>query len=116
MKKRTMILAGIMLLFSLALVAKSADNLLCFDISPNPMDDVCEIKIDFADVTAITLVVQNEKGNVIKTIYSGPVHKMGFFKWYRDDAMGNWVAPGTYYVVINYHSRYTSTKKTLILK
>jgi flagellar hook assembly protein FlgD len=111
-----MILAGIMLLLSLALFAKSAQNLLSFDISPNPMDSACEISVEFVDSTAITLVIMNERGQTVKTIYSGPVHKNATFKWERDDAAGNWVPSGTYLAVINYQSRYTSTKKTLILK
>lgn len=116
MKMRTLILIGLMMLLSLALVAKSSENLISFDISPNPMDDVCEISVGFAVATSITIVVMNERGETIKTIFSGPVFKNSTFKWERDDANGNWVQPGTYQVVINYHSRYTSTKKTLILK
>lgn len=118
MKMRTMILVGIMLLLSLALLArdKSTQNLLSFDISPNPMDSACEISVEFVEQTSITLVIMNERGQTVKTIYSGPVHKNGTFKWERDDAAGNWVPSGTYQAVINYQSRYTSTKKTLILK
>jgi len=116
MKVRTMILVGIILLLSITLFAKGSEDLLSFDISPNPMDETCEISIEFSTVTAITLVIVNDRAETVKTIFSGPVDKNGSFRWNRDDAMGNWVPSGTYHVVINYHGRYTSTKKTLILK
>lgn len=111
-----MIIAGIMLLFALGLMAQKAENLLNFDISPNPMDKHCNIALEFRNETAITLIIINGEEEIIKTIYSGPVYKSMNFTWERDDAWGNIAPSGTYHVVVNYQSRYTSTKKTLILK
>ncbi|MCK9178720.1 MAG: FlgD immunoglobulin-like domain containing protein [Candidatus Cloacimonadaceae bacterium] len=116
MKKKTMIIAGMILLVALSLTAQKAENLLYFDISPNPMEKHCDISLEFRNETFITLTILNDAAEVVKTIYSGPVHKSQTFGWERDDAMGNIVPNGTYHVVINYQSRYTSTKKTLILK
>lgn len=116
MKKRTMIIAGLMLLFAVGLMAQKSENLSTFDISPNPMDKYCNITVGFSNETCITLTIINDEEEVVKTIYSGPVYKNMTFTWERDDAMGRFVPNGTYHVVVNYQSRYTSTKKTLILK
>jgi len=116
MKKRSIILIGIMLIFALGLIAKSTDNLLVFEVSPNPMDRRCNISLQFRAETAITLTIINEAQEVVKTIYSGPINKSASFTWERDDALGNFAPAGKYFVVVNYLNRYTSTKKTLILK
>jgi len=116
MKKRALILTGIMLLFAVALIAESKSNLMYFEVGPNPMDEKCMIELGFAEDTGIVLTIETLRGEVIRTIYSGDVGKHQIFYWERDDAHGNWVSAGTYEVVVNYQSRYTSTKKTLILK
>jgi len=116
MKTRTLFLFAMMLLFSMALSAQKSEELLNFEIDPNPMGDVCKIFLEFSGETAITLQIESIEGKVVKTIYSGSIYKTATFKWERDDAQGNWVPTGRYNVVVNYQSRYTSTKKTLILK
>ncbi|MDI3503323.1 MAG: hypothetical protein PWP64_259 [Candidatus Cloacimonadota bacterium] len=116
MNKRAMFLIGLMLIFALGLAAKSQDNLITFNITPNPMDKRCNIELEFRVETAITLTIMNQEHEIIKTIYSGPVNKSASFTWEREDAMGQYVPAGTYIVVVNYLNRYTSTKKTLILK
>jgi flagellar hook assembly protein FlgD len=116
MKKRSIILIGIMLIIALGLMAKSTDNLLTFEVSPNPMDRRCNISLEFRTETAITLTIMDATQQVVKTLYSGPINKSASFTWERDDALGNFAPAGTYFVVVNYLNRYTSTKKTLILK
>lgn len=116
MKKRTLIITGIMLLFALGLMAQKSETLLNFDISPNPMEKYCDITVEVMNETFITLTIISDLDEVIKTIYFGPIEKMMTFTWERDDAYGRYVPNGTYHVVVNYQSRYTSTKKTLILK
>ena len=80
------------------------------------MDKYCNITLGFGNETYVTLVILNSEEEVVKTIYSGPVYKNNTFTWERDDARGDYAPNGTYFVVVNYQSRYTSTKKTLILK
>lgn len=116
MKTKTLLFAGIMLLMSFSLVAKATESLLMFDISPNPMKEYCDISLEYNGDAVITILVVNEKGDIVKTVYNGPIHKTGRYRWKRDDAFGNWVQAGVYTVEIQYDSRYTSTKKTLILK
>nr|MDK2851002.1 hypothetical protein [Candidatus Cloacimonadota bacterium] len=116
MKKRAFLVVGLLLLFAASLLAESKSNLQVFEISPNPMKDKCAIELAFAQETEIILTIENQRGQVIRTIYSGAISKSETFIWEREDDYGNWVMPGEYSVVINYQSRYTSTKKTLILK
>ncbi|MCB5264737.1 MAG: hypothetical protein LHW41_00655 [Candidatus Cloacimonetes bacterium] len=116
MKKRTMIIAALMLLFAMGLLAQKTEDIFTFDISPNPMVKYCEITVGFENETSINLVIMDSKEEVVKTIYTGPIYKSMTFTWERDDARGAYVPNGTYFVVVNYQSRYTSTKKTLILK
>ena len=116
MKKRTLLFAGILLFLSLGMMTQKAENLLNFDISPNPMGKYCEITLEFAEETPITLTIMNEREEVIRTLFSGTVYKSMSLTWERDDALGNIAPSGTYFVVVNCQSRYTSIKKTLILK
>ncbi|MCB5260975.1 MAG: hypothetical protein PHY41_05665 [Candidatus Cloacimonetes bacterium] len=116
MKSKVFIIIGIMLLLSVALLAKELDELYRFDISPNPMKDKCEIALAYNGVTDISIVIISEKGDIVKTVYSGILDKTGFYSWDRTDTNGNLAQAGTYVVEVRFHSRYTSTKKTLILK
>lgn len=113
-----MIIIGVMLLLAVGLLAQKTrtENLLNFDISPNPMEKYCKINLDFANEAYISLVIMNNQEEVIKTLYTGPVYKNLSLTWEREDVYGNYVPGGTYHVVVKYESRYTSTKKTLILK
>lgn len=55
-------------------------------------------------------------GKVIRDIYSGLVGKDITLYWERTDNWGNYVPDGEYFVVLGFSTRYTSLKKTLILK
>lgn len=93
--------------------AKSMDEIY---ISPNPMLKLTTIYLNFDSPISVNVNVINEHGINIKNIYSGYCGKQSSFIWERDDNQGNFVPSGTYYVTVSSNSRYTSIKKTLILK
>lgn len=85
-------------------------------IDPNPMDKKCVISITLNQTANLGVNVEDELGNIIKTLYWGPAQKSLQLDWNRISDSGEYVPSGVYYVVVNYSGRYTSIKKTLILK
>jgi len=116
MKKRTVIIACMIMLMAVGLYARQAKTVDFFEISPNPMDRVTTIYLSFESPMAVNITIENTAGELIRTVYTGLCDKNASFTWERDDAEGNYVPAGTYYVTVRHQSRYTSTKKTLILK
>ena len=80
------------------------------------MDRQTTISLAMENESNITLTIEDASGEIIRTIFSGMVGKNASFMWERDNDGGSYVDAGTYTVVLRYNSRYTSTKKTLILK
>ncbi len=119
MKKLTVI---VVLLAAMVFAVGSAyakdNNLVAFDVSPNPMDKDCTISLAFRTpgVSTVTVTIENQLGEVVRTIYSGVNSKYMEFDWDRISASGEFVPAGRYFVSVGYSTRYTSTKKTLILK
>lgn len=116
MNKRNLLVACLMLLMAVGLFAKQAQSLNTFEISPNPMNRATTIYLNFENPVSVTITIENLAGDTIRTIFSGACEKNASFFWERDDAEGNYVPNGTYFVTVSYQGRYTSTKKTLILK
>jgi len=115
-KTRVILLTSLMAVMAVAMFAHGAQNLTMFDVSPNPMYKETIISLSFSDATSINLVIETATGETVANIYSGVVPKSASFLWERCDNNGVEVPAGVYYVTIHYASRYTSTKKTLILK
>ncbi len=119
MKKNYLRLAVIaaMLFLSAALLAVNvAGQMRVFDISPNPMDSNTVIYLDFSETLSASVHIEDRYGNVVCNIYNGIVDKSIQLPWERVDNSGNYVPSGKYWVVVSYATRFTSTKKTLILK
>jgi flagellar hook assembly protein FlgD len=119
MRKAKMItlMAGLLLMAASALLAQEGNPLTGINIVPNPMEKFCSITLSFNQPVNIGVNIETEQGTVIKTIYWGPAgtgHTT--FTWDRIDDNGLYVPAGEYVVVVNHNTRYTSTKKTLILK
>jgi len=119
MKKLTVIvvLVATMLLAAGLAFAKD-DNLVVFEVSPNPMDKDCTISLAFRTpgVSTVTVNIENQLGEVVRNIYAGINSKYMQFNWDRTSASGVTMPAGRYFVSVGYDTRYTSTKKTLILK
>ncbi len=112
----TALLTALLLLASVAVFALKEEPVERFDITPNPMDRECSIILSFRSPISISVQIQTPEGDLIKDIYSGYAAKSMQFTWDRYDMENQYVPEGTYAVVLGYDTRYTSTKKTLILK
>jgi hypothetical protein len=118
--RKTMISA--VLLMALLLIASAAfakeDNLISFEVSPNPMDKECTISLVFQTPgsVAMNLQIETPEGVVVRNIYSGLCNKTMLFSWDRLSNNGVYMPAGRYFVSLTYDTRYTSTKKTVILK
>ncbi len=115
MKKAALILAllGIMMLGTL--FANDKNALESIEINPNPMTKYTEVTLVFSQQVYVNVTVQNPAGGIVKTLHSGPVNEYMALGWDRMGDNGCYTPNGDYFVVID-QGRYTSTKKTLILK
>lgn len=86
------------------------------NISPNPMDKFTTITVQINSNLDLGINIESEDGRVIKTLFWGQSAKDVILTWDRIGDDGTVTPNGTYEVVVNYAGRYTSTKKTLILK
>lgn len=117
--KQTMfkIVAALFLALMIGGLAAQHNNVIGdVNIYPNPMDKQCEITIQVNQNAALGINIEDFQGNVIKSLYWGTTNKDVRLTWDRYSDNGEYVPNGTYFLVINYSGRYTSTKKTLILK
>lgn len=87
------------------------------EIEPNPMEKNAVIRVTFTQRVGAEIIIESQDGTLIKTLFSGDF-KPGTFEyfWDRIDNDGEFVPEGEYFVTVNYDYRYTSTKKTIILK
>lgn len=116
MVKKAILITTLLVLFAVSAFAQGAEYLRSFEITPNPMEKDTYITLDFAQPTSITLVVETLQGELITTVFSGVINKNETFRWERRNPAGQMIPAGDYFVTIHYGTRYTSTKKTLILK
>jgi flagellar hook assembly protein FlgD len=117
MLKNKLALMIMMVLFGIGLFASNVDALNDITINPNPMDKSTTITITFMQNVRADITIQTEDGTLVKTLFTGELNPGSYeFFWNRLSDAGVYVAAGKYYLTINYESRYTSTKKTLILK
>lgn len=87
------------------------------NIDPNPMDKSTTITVTFAVRVTAEILIETESGILVKTLYTGNLDSGVYeFFWNRMSDEGAYVPNGKYSVTVNYDYRYTSTKKTLILK
>ena len=118
--RKTMLTAliAMMLLLVAAIAYAKEDNLLSFEVSPNPMDKECTISLVFqaTNTTPINVVVETLGGELVRNIYSGYCEKVLILNWDRLGNNGQYAPNGTYFVTVSTGNRYTSTKKTVILK
>lgn len=117
--RKSLLIAALLatMLFTAAMASVLKDDcVINFEVSPNPMDKHCVISLTFQNPLSITLQIQDLEGVLVKDIYSGDAGKNMSFTWDRLDESGEFVPSGKYVVVLGYDQRYTSTKKTLILK
>jgi len=111
------IMAALVLALMFVGLAAQQNNIIAdVTITPNPMDKFCEINVQVTQNASLGINIEDLQGNVIKSLYWGTTNKDVRLSWNRYADNGEYVASGTYFLVINYSGRYTSTKKTLILK
>ena len=85
-------------------------------ITPNPMDKFTTVTVTVNQPASIGVNVETLDGIVVKTLYWGNINSQIALNWDRIGDNGTYTAAGNYVLVVNHQGRYTSTKKTLILK
>jgi hypothetical protein len=116
MKKAFIILMLVGFSLLQAIPARTQGALVDFTINPNPMGKSTVISLSFNQPVDIGVNIETETGEVIKTLYWGPVDEYIQLFWDRVGDNGIYTPSGEYLVIVNTQERYTSTKKTLILK
>ncbi len=105
-----------MLLLMVSLSAQEAAVLENIEICPNPMGKFAAISITFSQPVNVGVNIQTEGGEIVRNLFWGPAGEMLQLTWNRLDDYGNHTPAGKYFLVVNHEGRYTSTKKTIILK
>ncbi|MCB5246011.1 MAG: hypothetical protein WC179_04695 [Candidatus Cloacimonadaceae bacterium] len=103
----------------LMLTILSADELKALTdivIDPNPMYDFTKITVSFDSPVEVQISIETEAGKVIKTLYSGMVKDNLQMVWDRIGDNGTYTPSGEYFLIVRFNQRYTSVKRTLILK
>jgi len=117
LKKNVIALIVVLILLVGFIHAKTEEVLGDITIDPNPMKESTVITLTFFQKAVVDVIIETEEGTVIKTIYSGTIDKGVYeFFWNRLSDEGEYVPEGQYALSVNLGYRYTSTKKTLILK
>lgn len=115
MKKAAIIMALIGIMLLSALSAQETGATKSIEINPNPMTSYADITVVLAYQADICVTIENSARQIIKTLHTGPAGQYLVLRWDRADDTGKSAPSGQYEVVVN-QGRYTSTKKTLILK
>ncbi|MGC9361393.1 MAG: hypothetical protein ACP5F3_00525 [Candidatus Syntrophosphaera sp.] len=105
-----------MLLMLAPLSAQEMAAIENIDICPNPMGKFTVISITFSQPVNVDVSIQTYGGEIVKSLYGGNAGEMLQLAWDRIDDYGNVTPAGKYFLVVNHEGRYTSTKKTIILK
>jgi len=98
------------------LAATSHDLIQNFQISPNPMDRVVHIALSFKEPVNVSVRIVDANESSVKNLFVGDVNRDLLLSWNRIGDNGFLLPSGRYEVVVSFQSRYTSTKKTLILR
>lgn len=109
----------VLLLIAFASMAAAIlqESMTSFEVSPNPMDHMTTVFLTLSQKVIVTVTVENNTGAVIKTLYSGDLNAGSYqIPWDRFSDAGVYMPNGKYAVNVTYSGKYTSTKKTLILK
>jgi flagellar hook assembly protein FlgD len=117
MLKKQIIIAVLMFIVVVSLFANKNDVVTDITINPNPMEKNTTITITLVQAVRAEIVIESQDGSIVKTFLSGNLNAGTYsYYWNRVGDGGEYVPNGKYNLSINYETRYTSTKKTLILK
>lgn len=114
--RKKVLFALLLIVVIFGVYAEKLKEIDVFEVSPNPMYRYTVVYLNISRAMEVSVRVEDERGNPVKTIFEGFCDKNCSFTWLRDLDDGTYAPDGTYYVVVSSDSRYTSTKKTLILK
>lgn len=110
-----LVIVGILLLAG-SLSAKNTELLQSFEISPNPMAFYTVVTLEFEQAVNVHVYIEEQGGGIVKNLFNGVAQRGIALSWDRITDSGYYATSGLYNVVVAYEGRYTSTKKTLILK
>lgn len=109
-------LAALLMLAVAGLYASTELVVQGINVSPNPMDKYTVITILNAQPATFGVIIESDTGVIVKNLFSGDASQQLVLNWDRIGDDGSYTPRGKYNIRIIYDGRYTSTKKTLILK
>ncbi|MDI9524262.1 MAG: FlgD immunoglobulin-like domain containing protein [Candidatus Cloacimonadota bacterium] len=115
MKKAALILALLSIVMLTALSARDKSAMVSIQIDPNPMTKATNVTLLFNRAIPISVTIETDTGMLVKTLYTGQSNELMVLPWDRYGNDGSYTPEGKYTVTVT-EGRYTSTKKTLILK
>lgn len=118
MNKRFLIIFAALLLAVVGIGAMIKSLQIYLEVTPDLVEDYCEVVIFTEQKVNLSVKILSPEGRHVRTLHQGAWLGKGSIPWDRINKYGEYCKPGTYTVVASafVNSRYTSTKKTFILK
>lgn len=118
MNKRFFIILSILLLAAIGIGALVKVLELYIEVNPYIVEDYCEVTVYTDQKVDLLVKIVGPDGSCVRTLYNGTWNQKGEIPWDGTDRFGERCTPGMYTAVATafVNSRYTSTKKTFILK
>jgi len=114
--KKTLLVL-LLALLAITLFASVKANKVNIDINPNPVKDDAVISVFVDKDVEGTISIIDEKGIVVKTIYSGLIIEgTTHYNWDRTNYANVRLPEGKYVLELTSESKFTSVKKIIILK
>lgn len=115
-KRVTLLLVLLTLALTLFANAKQSQEIDVV-VTPNPMKDYTEIICALPSSSSISLVITDEKGIVVKSLFTGQLEKgKHSFSWDGTDYRNMRLPEGTYIAELSGNSKFTSIKRFILLK
>lgn len=118
MKKVVLTIGLLFILSTASMLFAASGKLIGFVVQPDMIIDEAQIVLTFEYPSDISITLLDDtQTKVLANIYKGTADKgENVYNWDRTDSDGNKLPGGKYYVSVTSFDKYTSVKKTVILK
>lgn len=120
MAKRALLIGFVLciLIVPLLAVSKSESELISFEVYPKEISKFCEIYLQTSEPLPARIEVFSPEGELVSLLFEGVWPLKQVLYWDRTDDWGEYCPAGAYTIqaTVFVNFRYTSTKKTVILK
>jgi len=94
----------------------TSNNKSAMEIYPNPCSEKTAIKLNIISESDVQMAIYNIHGELVHTLIANEHLQAGVYEvnWNKENAGGNTVQPGVYFIILNSGS-YTETSKLIVI-